>query len=59
MSPWRVGLWKENVVRFSGQNSAWNSQGHSGSTIAKSRPATTQWLFHKEKATEQEVGKGT
>jgi hypothetical protein len=32
---------------------------HSGSTIAVFGTATAQWLFHQEKATLQDVGKGT
>ena len=32
---------------------------YSGSTIATPRPAAAKWLFHQEKATLQDVGKGT
>jgi hypothetical protein len=33
--------------------------GHSGSTIAIPKSATAEWLFHQEKATLQDAGKGT
>jgi hypothetical protein len=51
-------LFSSSVPPF---DSAWRrgAFAYSGSTIAIPGSATAEWLFHQEKATLQDAGKGT